>query len=363
MNTLECSGVVFDEALGMERIMGEIMQEHVDRLMMLGTLSAEEFTELLRYRNVETTEYLFQKAEEVRKQQFDKEVYLWGRLPFSNYCKNDCNYCGLRHSNRFVKRYRMNTKEILHYCHEAYRQGIRNFLLESGTDFYFSEANFAEIVDTVHKHFSDCTIILNVGDHTKAAYMHWMHSGAGAAMLSHDASNELQFKRLHSANMSLLRRKQGMWELQEMGYRTGTGFLVGTPYQTIENVSEDLLFMKQFMPHMIQIAPFLAAKHTPFERERGGNADMVLYLTAVARLMFRGSLLIADPSLEQAMHDGRRKALQAGANVIVVDIVDETLRSAYTVYDEHTLHRQQETIASLEQQIQESGYEVVRKAI
>lgn len=240
----------------MEKIMGEIMQEHVDRLMMLGTLSADEFTELLRYRNAETTEYLFQKAEEVRKQQFDKEVYLWGRLPFSNYCKNDCNYCGLRRSNRFVKRYRMNMKEILQYCHEGYRQGIRNFLLESGTDFYFSEANFAEIVDAVHKHFPDCTIILNVGDHTKAAYLHWMHLGAGAAMLSHDASNELQFKRLHSANMSLLRRKQGMWELQEMGYHTGTGFLVGTPYQTIENVSEDLLFMKQFMPQMIQIAPF-----------------------------------------------------------------------------------------------------------
>ena len=134
----------------MEKIMGEIMQEHVDRLMMLGTLSADEFTELLRYRNAETTEYLFQKAEEVRKQQFDKEVYLWGRLPFSNYCKNDCNYCGLRRSNRFVKRYRMNMKEILQYCHEGYRQGIRNFLLESGTDFYFSEANFAEIVDAVH---------------------------------------------------------------------------------------------------------------------------------------------------------------------------------------------------------------------
>ena len=221
----------------------------------------------------------------------------------------------------------------------------------------------AEIVDAVHKHFPDCTIILNVGDHTKAAYLHWMHLGAGAAMLSHDASNELQFKRLHSANMSLLRRKQGMWELQEMGYHTGTGFLVGTPYQTIENVSEDLLFMKQFMPQMIQIAPFLAAKHTPFERERGGNADMVLYLMAIARLMFRGSILIADPSLEQAMHDGRKKALQAGANAVVVDIVDEALRGAYAVYDEHTIHRQQETIKSFEQQIREKGYEVVRKAI
>lgn len=236
----------------------------------------------------------------------------------------------------------MNMKEILQYCHEGYRQGIRNFLLESGTDFYFSEANFAEIVDAVHKHFPDCTIILNVGDHTKAAYLHWMHLGAGAAMLSHDASNELQFKRLHSANMSLLRRKQGMWELQEMGYHTGTGFLVGTPYQTIENVSEDLLFMKQFMPQMIQIAPFLAAKHTPFERERGGNADMVLYLMAIARLMFRGSILIADPSLEQAMHDGRKKALQAGANAVVVDIVDEAARCIRRLC-EHTIHRQQET--------------------
>ena len=120
--------------------------------------------------------------------------------------------------------------------------------------------------------------------------------------------------------------------------------------------------MKQFMPQMIQIAPFLAAKHTPFGRERGGNADMVLYLMAIARLMFRGSILIADPSLEQAMHDGRKKALQAGANAVVVDIVDEALRGAYAVYDD-TIHRQQETIKSFEQQIREKGYEVVRKAI
>lgn len=182
-------------------------------------------------------------------------------------------------------------------------------------------------------------------------------------MLSHDASNELQFKRLHSANMSLLRRKQGMWELQEMGYHTGTGFLVGTPYQTIENVSEDLLFMKQFMPQMIQIAPFLAAKHTPFERERGGNADMVLYLMAIARLMFRGSILIADPSLEQAMHDGRKKARRRGLTLLLLILLTRHCAVHTPVYDEHTIHRQQETIKSFEQQIREKGYEVVRKAI
>ncbi|MCH5267349.1 MAG: [FeFe] hydrogenase H-cluster radical SAM maturase HydE [Lachnospiraceae bacterium] len=343
--------------------MSENLQELVNQLLTLGTLSAEQFTYLLRFRDADTTEYLFQKATEVKMRQFDRGVYLWGRLPFSNYCKYDCKYCGLQRSNQFVKRYRLELPDILHYCREAYNRGVRNFLLESGVDLFYTEENLAKIISEIHKHFSDCGIILSVGERTKAAYGHWFHAGAGAALMNLGTSNDIHFKRLHPGNMSLLKRKQCMWEMQELGYQTGTGFLVGTPNQTMEQVAEDLLFMKQFSPNIVSVSPYLPANHTSFEKERSGNGEMVLYILAILRLMLPGSFIIADTSLEQTMQEARLKTLGAGANVVIADIVDEVIREKYQVYNRRILRRQTSGDHSLTTAIQNAGYQVERRHI
>lgn len=338
--------------------MSESLQEHVNRLLTLGTLSLGEFTELLRFRNAEITEYLFRKAVEIKMRQFDKGVFLWGRLPFSNYCKYDCKYCGLRRSNQFARRYRLELPDILYYCREAYQRGVRNFLLESGVDISYSEEKLAKIISEIHKHFSDCSIILSVGERTKAAYAHWFHAGATAALMNQGTSNEIHFKRLHPGNISLLKRKQCMWEMRETGYLTGTGFLVGTPNQTMEQVAEDLLFMKQFSPNIVCVSPYLPAAHTPFEKERSGNGEMVLYIMAILRLLLPTGFIVADTSLEQTMQEARMKALEAGANVIIADIVDESVRENYQVYNRRILRRQTTGDHSLTSLIQKAGYRV-----
>lgn len=318
----------------MSMLMGECMTETVDKLLQQGTLSEKELVDLLRFRNPETTEYLQEKASAVCQDQYKRNVRIWGRIPVTSYCKSDCNYCGLRRSNQFAPRFRMTEPEVLQCCEWGYRHGIRYFLLEGGTDLSYPEEDIAHIIGMIRHKFRDAAVILSLGEHTDSAYRRWMSSGAGMYLMPQDSADELQFKRIHSSNMTLLRRKQHMWSLQNIGYQVGAGFLVGTPYQTIEQVVGELLFMKQFGSNVITIAPFLPAEHTPYARERSGNAGMVLYLISVMRLMMPKGWIIADVSMEQAQQDGRIGAVCAGANVVVMDLVPEGMPVKYQVYQD-----------------------------
>lgn len=315
-------------------VMGECMTEVVDKLLEQGTLAEKELVELLRFRNPETTEYLQEKASAICRNNYKQNIRIWGRIPLTSYCKNDCNYCGLRRSNQFAPRFRLTESEVLQYCEKGYRHGVRHFLLEGGTDLSYSEEDIAHIVGMIRHKFRDASVILSLGEHTDSAYQRWMSSGAGTYLMHQDSANDLQFKRIHSSNMSLLRRKQHMWSLQNIGYQVGAGFLVGTPYQTIEQVAGELLFMKQFGSNVITIAPFLPAKHTPYAQERSGNAGMVLYLISVMRLMMPKGWIVADMSMEQSQPDGRIGAISAGANIAVMDIAAGEMPIKYQVYND-----------------------------
>lgn len=337
--------------------MGQCMTEAVNKLLERGELPENELVELLRFRNPETTEYLMEKAAAVRQSHYKRNIRIWGRIAVTSYCKNDCHYCGLRRSNRFAPRFRLEESKILQYCKEGYSHGIRYFLLEGGTDLSYSENDIAHIIGGIRRRFHDAEIILALGEHTDAAYQHWMAAGAGAYLMPQDSVDDLQFKRIHSANMSLLRRKQHMWSLQNLGYQVGSGFLVGTPYQTIEQVAQELLFMKQFGSQMITVSPFLPARHTPFERERSGNAGMVLYLISILRLMVPKGWIVADLSMEEAQADGRIQALSAGANVVVMDLADKQSHVKYQVYNDRPGKREKDE-RLLVSQIRAAGYQV-----
>ncbi|MDE6852958.1 MAG: [FeFe] hydrogenase H-cluster radical SAM maturase HydE [Lachnospiraceae bacterium] len=337
--------------------MGQCMTEAVDKLLEKGVLPENELVELLRFRNPETTEYLLEKAAAVCESHDKRSIRVWGRIPLTSYCKNDCNYCGLRRSNQFVPRFRLTEQDVLRFCEEGYRHGIRHVLLEGGTDLSYSEDTIAHIIGMIRRRFHNMEIILALGEHIDTAYRHWMAAGAGAYLMPQDAVDDLQFKRIHSSNMSLLRRKQHMWSLQNIGYQVGAGFLVGTPYQTIEQVAKELLFMKQFGTQMITVAPFLPAQHTPFERERSGNAGMVLYLISVLRLMAPKGWIVADLSMEEAQADGRIQALSAGANVVVMDLTAGQNRIKYQVYNDRPGRREKEE-RLLVSQIRAAGYQM-----
>ena len=340
--------------------MGKSMDALVNRLMATGNLEPLEFTELLKFRNPETTEYLNEKARMVRQNAKGSEVQIWGRIPISSYCKYDCKMCGIRRDNQFAKRYRMDLDLILECCNDFRKKGVRNFLLESGDDSFFTEKKVEEILFSIRAKIGDCNIILALGEKSEMAYKSWHQSGATGYLLRHGSANELHFRKIYPSNMSLLIRKQSLWQLQKIGYQTGTGFLIGIPYQTIENVVEDIYFMKSFEPSIIDMGAFVPAPRTVFEKERSGNGDMTMYLMAIFRLMFPRAAILANPTLDCVSKDGRIKAFLAGADVLVVDLEEDVIVNSYSVHEwkNGRLHLPLDNVDTLRRQIEGLGLQI-----
>lgn len=314
----------------------KIAVELIDKLVAQGRLGTAELTELLRFRGPETTQELFGRARAMRDRQRKDRIQIWGRIPVSSYCKYDCKMCGLRRENQFAKRFRMDLEMILSCCREYWSNGVRHFWLESGDDAFLTEKKVSEILEAIREQHGDCQITLAFGEKSIAACRRWRRLGAGQYILCHGCANEQQYKRIYPSNMSQLLRRQQLWEMREAGYRVGDGFLVGLPYQTMEHVVEDMEYLKGLRPDCIDIGAFVPAGLTPFERERSGNGDMVLYIMAVLRLMLPEVEIIASPTLDMVLKDGRIRAFDAGANILLVDAVPQEILERYGVYKRRT---------------------------
>lgn len=343
--------------------MGQCMTEHVDTLSARGTLEPDKLVELLRFRNEETTKYLYERASMVRMRRFEDVIALWGRIPISSHCKNDCNYCGLRRSNRFAKRFRLTREQVLTYCGAAYEMGVRNFYLEGGVDLHYAMEDIGEMIGDIKRAYPDCGIVLGLGERRKEAYTLWKEKGADFCMMPEDCIQDVGFKRIHSPNMSLLKRKHAMWECKELNMKTGAGFLVGFPNQTVEHVVEELFFLKQFGPGMISIAPFVPADRTPYEKERSGNVDMALYLQSIAKLMNPTASIVSDTSIDCVMKNGRLESLQSGANALIFDIAPREILQQYHVYNADLMRRQELSLKESISLIKGLGYRIATKGM
>ncbi|MBO5483655.1 MAG: [FeFe] hydrogenase H-cluster radical SAM maturase HydE [Lachnospiraceae bacterium] len=341
--------------------MNEGLKEMIDRLESHGELSIEEYAELIRFRNQETAGYLAERADVVRRREYGNQVFIRGLIELTNYCKNDCYYCGIRRSNRFAQRYRLEEEEVFHCCDVGYAQGFRTFVIQGGEDLYYTPDRVAHMIEGIKKKYPDCAVTLSLGEKSRTVYKKWYDAGADRYLLRHETADESHYKKLHPGNMSLLRRKQCLWELKEIGYQVGAGFMVGSPYQRISNLAQDLVFLKTLNPHMVGIGPFIPAKNTPFETERGGNAELTLYLLSIIRLMLPRVLLPATTALGTVERNGRVRGMQAGANVVMPNLSPQEVRDQYTIYN-RKISRGAEGIEGLEQlkqQMREAGYEVV----
>lgn len=340
--------------------MNEGFRDMIDRLQMKKQLTKNEYMELIQFRDVEMAQYLAQKACIVREQHYGKKIYVRGLIEISNYCKNDCLYCGIRRSNR-VQRYRMDESEILRCCANGYEQGFRTFVLQGGEDLFYTESRVAHCIETIKKKYPDCAITLSLGERSYKTYKTWYEAGADRYLLRHETANESLYKKLHPASMSLLRRKQCLWELKEIGYQVGAGFMVGSPYQTIENLAEDLIFLKQLQPEMVGIGPFLPAAGTPFEAQRGGSADLTCYLLSMVRLALPAVLLPSTTALSSASKGGRLRGIDSGANVVMPNISPKEAREKYVLYNKkiHGGAESGEGLDLLREELAKSDCEVV----
>lgn len=276
---------------------------------------------------------LFAYATLRRKEYYGTDVYTRGLIEFTNYCKNNCYYCGLRASNNHVERYRLTPEEIYACADEGYALGFRTFVLQGGEDPYFSDDKICEIVQTLTQNHPDCAVTLSIGEKSKESYKAYYQAGARRFLLRHETADEAHYQILHPQSMSLAHRKQCLWDLKAIGYQVGSGFMVGSPGQTLDTLVSDLRFLQSLQPDMIGIGPFIPQSDTPFGHKPQGELQRTLNLIAILRLLFPYALIPATTALGTIHPKGRELGLQAGANVVMPNLSPVRFRKLYSIYD------------------------------
>lgn len=336
------------------------MKSIIDKLEKHHILTKEEFVQLIQDHTSDDAAYLFERARAMRQQHFGTSVYLRGLIEISSYCHNDCLYCGIRHSNPSAERYRLSDEQILSCCSQGYQLGFRTFVLQGGEDSHFTDERLTKLITTIKKQYSDCAVTLSLGERKRDSYQKLFDAGADRYLLRHETANKIHYEKLHPNWMSYDKRMQCLQDLKEIGYQVGTGFMVGSPFQTAEHLAEDLLFIAHFRPQMVGIGPFIPHHATPFANESAGTVEQTVFLLGLLRVMMPELLLPATTALGTLAPHGREAGLLAGANVIMPNLSPADERSKYMIYDNKlsTGAESAEGIAELNNIIQSVGYHV-----
>ena len=325
------------------------------------SLSKEEWIALIENQTPETVEYAMKKADALRKKIYGNRIFVRGLIEFTNICKNDCYYCGIRKSNAYAERYRLTEDEILACCEKGHELGFRTFVLQGGEDSYYSDDRMVQLIRRIKEKYPDCAITLSIGEKKRESYQAFFDAGAERYLLRHETANAAHYCKLHPKEMSLANRKKCLWELKEIGYQVGCGFMVSSPYQTVESLAEDMLFIRALEPDMVGIGPFVPHEKTPFAREMQGTVEQTTYLLSLLRIMLPYVLLPATTALGTIDPLGREKGILAGANVLMPNLSPVAVRKKYELYDNKicTGEEAAECRNCLNNRMKKIGYEIV----
>ncbi len=333
----------------------------IEKLAETHALSREEYLRLLQHITPQETEYLMSLARLEREKQYGKDVYIRGLIEISNICKNDCYYCGIRASNPSCERYRLTEEEILSCCEEGYQLGFRTFVLQGGEDGVFTDARLCPLIDDIKKQHPDCALTLSLGERTEESYAALKAAGADRYLLRHETANASHYAKLHPENLSWENRMQCLQHLKALGYQVGCGFMVGSPYQTLEMLAEELVFIENFKPDMCGIGPFIPHSATKFRNEKAGSVELTCLLLSCIRLIHPKILLPATTALGTLSENGREKGILSGANVVMPNLSPISVRKKYMLYNNKLSDGNEaaEAISSLKESIHSIGYEIV----
>lgn len=337
------------------------MKQLIDKLEKTGELSKDEFVALISGRTPELAQYLFERAREIRHRIYGDKVYIRGLIEFTNYCKNDCLYCGIRKSNLLASRYRLTKEQILECCETGYSLGFRTFVLQGGEDMYYTDDIMIDIIGSIRSKYPDCAITLSMGEKSRDTYLSYFNAGANRYLLRHETADGVHYSMLHPKSLSSENRKRCLYDLKSIGFQVGTGFMVGSPYQTTEHLAQDMLFIKELDPQMVGIGPFIPHKDTPFAHEPAGTAELTLFMLGLLRLMLPGVLLPSTTALGTIDKNGRELGILAGANVVMPNLSPVPVRGKYTLYDNKicTGEEAAECRMCMEKRINSIGYRIV----
>lgn len=301
--------------------------------MNIHNMTKNELTELIAQEFKNPTQALTAQADAVRREHYGDSVYFRGLIEITNYCGKNCYYCGIRAANKNIVRYRLSKDDILACCANGYALGFRTFVLQGGEDAFFTDDVLVDIVGAVRKKYPDCAITLSLGERDAESYKRLFASGANRYLLRHETANDSHYARLHPNGTALLTRIGCLRQLKAIGFQVGAGFMVGSPFQTVENLAEDLLFLKELQPHMVGIGPFIPQKDTPFGAEKAGELAHVLTMISLTRLMLPEALLPSTTALGTIAQNGRELGIRAGANVVMPNLSPVNYRKNYALYD------------------------------
>ncbi|MBO4897574.1 MAG: [FeFe] hydrogenase H-cluster radical SAM maturase HydE [Clostridia bacterium] len=337
----------------------ERANELVNKLYENNDLTNEEFDEMLR--STKSDELLYKKADTVRRSLYGKDVYIRGLIEISNYCKNNCFYCGIRRGNKNCERYRLTPEQIFECCKEGYSLGFRTFVLQGGEDAWFTDEILCSLISKIRESFPDCAITLSLGEKEKESYKAFYDSGANRYLLRHETADPEHYRKLHPIELSSENRKRCLFDLKEIGYQVGSGFMVGSPYQTTENLISDLRFLQELQPDMIGIGPYINHSETPFADFQNGSFTVTLRLISILRLMFPYALIPATTALGTIHPRGREMGLCAGANVVMPNLSPKDYRKLYDIYENKicTGEEAAQCIQCLKGRVSSVGYNIV----
>lgn len=290
-------------------------------------LRKDEIVQLLT-----TDEYngeLFAAADRVRSKYVGDDVHLRGLIEFSNICKQNCLYCGLRRENRKINRYRLTPEQIIDFAGKAKTYGYRTVVLQSGEDENFDVATMQRIIREIKA--MDMALTLSVGEKTKEEYAAYREAGADRYLLRIETTDKQLYEKL-DPGMSFDNRKRCLRDLKELGFEVGTGCMVGLPGQTLESLADDILFFKEIDADMIGIGPFIPNADTPLSEEKGGTFTLSLKVMAITRLLLPDINIPATTAMESLDHNGRVIALGSGANVVMPNVTEGDYRKWYALY-------------------------------
>ncbi len=337
------------------------MKTLIDKLEQTHRLTPDEWLSLLENQSDGLFAYAKERAGAVAQAQFGNKIYIRGLIEFTNICKNDCYYCGLRAGNSHCRRYRLTEEEILSCCENGYKLGFRTFVLQGGEDPGFSDERLCALVKSIKERYPDCAVTLSVGERSRRVYQDFFSAGADRYLLRHETADKTHYQKLHPDSLSLEKRKQCLFDLKEIGFQVGTGFLVGSPYQTTENLVSDLMFIQDFAPHMIGIGPFIPHEDTPFGHFPAGSLTLTLFCVSLLRLMHPKALIPATTAVGSLSEGGREQAILSGANVVMPNLSPGNRRKDYSLYNNKLTDGAEaaEARSALDERLKTIGYETI----
>lgn len=308
------------------------VKDIIDKLYLENNGSFEELLFLLDNLTSEDKVYLVKKAHETRMKTYGNTVYMRGLIEFTNICKKNCIYCGIRRENKYADRYRLTLEDILECVEIGDRLGYKTYVLQGGEDDYFTDERMIEIIRAIKDKFPNNAITLSLGERSYESYKKMYEAGADRYLLRHETATKELYESLHPG-ASFEERRECLRNLKEIGYQVGAGFMVGLPNQTNSDLVNDLLFVKDFEPHMCGIGPFIPHKDTPLKDEKGGTLEMTTTMLALIRLLLPNVLLPSTTALGSIDPVGREKGLKAGGNVVMPNLSPTSVREKYSLYD------------------------------